>query len=367
MKKIKICISCVNGFLTYDFIKSLKNQNDFKAKIIGIDITNRSKGSILSDVFYKVNKPKNEKNYVNDIIRIYRKEKFDIFFPLSDIENFVLLKNKKKLEKLRVNFKLPFNNYEIAKLLYDKKNFLKFCEKNNILVGDYHIVSSFKELSKKININSKKKYILKPVKGSGTKNVFLINKEITKTIRILESRNCFEINLKNLKKLKIFNKKNEFILMPYYNGEMYDVDCIAENGKINEFCIRLREIKNRFMFYSTGHRVIKNTKIKKLILKFVKASKLNGICDFDVIKNKDKFYLLEASCRFSGSVGVCSKSGINFPAQMVRYMFKMKRKNYILKNNNSFRSFLVLKKISNAKRNILLDDYIPHYSKQLDY
>ena len=52
MKKIKICISCVNGFLTYDFIKSLKNQNDFKAKIIGIDITNRSKGSILSDVFF---------------------------------------------------------------------------------------------------------------------------------------------------------------------------------------------------------------------------------------------------------------------------------------------------------------------------
>ena len=87
-----------------------------------------------------------------------------------------------------------------------KKKFLKFCEKNNILVGDYHIVSSFKELSKKININSKK-YILKPVKGSGTKNVFLINKEITKTIKILESRNCFEINLKNLKKLKIFNKK----------------------------------------------------------------------------------------------------------------------------------------------------------------
>ena len=105
MKKIKICISCVNGFLTYDFIKSLKNQNDFKTKIIGIDITNRSKGSILSDVFYKVNEPKNEKNYVSDIIRIYRKEKFDIFFPLSDIENFVLLKNKKKLEKLGVNFK----------------------------------------------------------------------------------------------------------------------------------------------------------------------------------------------------------------------------------------------------------------------
>ena len=99
------------------------------------------------------------------------------------------------------------------------------------------------------------------------------------------------------------------------------------------------------MFYSTGHRVIKNIKIKKLISKFVSKLKLNGICDFDVIEQENNYVMLEASCRFSGSVAVCTQSGVNFPAQMVRHLMKMKRIKYKLDYNNSFRSFLVLKRI----------------------
>ncbi len=367
MKKVKICISCVNGFLTYDFIDSLQNQKDFKPFIIGIDISDRTKGKILCNKFYKVANPSNENKYIDDIKKIFKKEKFDIFFPLSDIENFVLLKNKDYLKSLGIKFKLPFNDYSAANLLYDKRKFLNYCKQNKIKTGNYKIVSSFKETTKFINQSIYKKFILKPVKGSGTKHVFLINNKIKKKIKILESRECLEVNLKILKKMKIFKKKHEYILMPYFKGNIYDVDCIAEKGRIKEFCIRLREIRNRFMFYSTGHRIIKDSKIKKLISNFVSKLKLDGICDFDVIQDKNRIYLLEASCRFSGSVGVCTQSGINFPAQMVRYLMKMKKKNYKLNYNNSFRSFLVFKKIENSKKSILLDDYIPHYSRQLKY
>ena len=180
MRKIKICISCINGFLTYDFIQSLKNQPDFQSKIIGIDISSRTKGKNLADKFYQVSSPKNEKKYIKDIIKIFKKEKFDIFFPLSDIENFVILKNKKIFEKLKINFHLPFNNYENAKLFYNKKNFLQFCGENEIPVGKYDIVSNFKNLNLLVKKNFKKKYILKPIKGSGSKNVFLINNKIRK-------------------------------------------------------------------------------------------------------------------------------------------------------------------------------------------
>ena len=191
--------------------------------------------------------------------------------------------------------------------------------------------------------------------------------KLKKSIKILESRNCLEVNLKILKSFEIFKNNEEYILMPYLVGNIYDVDCIAVNGKIKDFCIRLREIRNRFMFYSTGHRIVRDIKIKKLLSKFISKLKLNGICDFDVIKRKNKIYLLEASCRFSGSVGACTKSGINFPAQIIRHIMNLKKINYKIKYNNSFRSFLVFKKITNAKKNILLDDYIPHYSKQLKY
>ena len=80
MKTVKICISCINGYLTYDFIDSLKNQKDFNSYLIGIDMSDRNKGKILCNKFYKVNDPRNEKKYINDLIKIYKKEKFDIFF-----------------------------------------------------------------------------------------------------------------------------------------------------------------------------------------------------------------------------------------------------------------------------------------------
>ena len=121
------------------------------------------------------------------------------------------------------------------------------------------------------------------------------------------------------------------------------------------------------MYYSTGHRLVKNTKIKKLVSQFVSKLNISGICDFDIISDNKKFYILEASSRFSGSVGVCTLGGLNFPAQMIRYIFNMKKKKYNLKFNKSFRSFLVLKQIDENKKDILLDDYIPHYSKQLSY
>ena len=367
IKNIKICVSCVNGFLTYDFINSLKNEKDFKVKIIGIDIQGRSKGKILCDSFYKVSSPQKEKEYIKDIISIYNKEKFDLFYPLSDIESFILLKNKKIFEAKNVNFKLPTESLELAKLLYNKNMFLEYCKKNNINTGKFYFVKSYSEVKKILNKYSSKKFILKPAQGSGTKDVFLLNNKIRKKIRILESRNCFEINLQMLKKIYKFPKKNYCILMPFYNGDLFDIDCIAQNGKLKEFAIRKRQIKNRFMFYSTGHRIVKNLKIKNLISKFVAKLNITGICDFDVIQDNNKFYLLEASCRFSGSVGVCTIGGINFPAQMLRYIFNLKKKKYNLGINNSFRSFLVLKHINENKKDILLDDYIPYYSKQLSY
>ena len=367
MKKIKVCVTCVNGFLTYDFINSLKNEIDFKVKIIGIDMKNHTKGKIICDSFYKVSNPKEEKSYIKDIVKIYNKEKFDVIYPLSDIENYILLKNKSFLTSKNVKFHLPSEDYKLAKLLYNKFFFLEYCKKNNINVGTFYLVKNYLDVKKIISKYPKKKFILKPQKGSGTRDVFLLNNKINNKIKILESRNCYEINFKILKQVYSFPKKGYCILMPYYAGDMFDVDCIAQDGKIKEFSIRKREIKNRFMYYSTGHRLVKNTKIKKLVSQFVSKLNISGICDFDIISDNKKFYILEASSRFSGSCGVCTLGGLNFPAQMIRYIFNMKKKKYNLKFNKSFRSFLVLKQIDENKKDILLDDYIPHYSKQLSY
>ena len=40
----------------------------------------------------------------------------------------------------------------------------------------------------------------------------------------------------------------------------------------------------------------------------------------------NKVVLMEASARLSGSVGICSKAGINFPAQAVRRLMNLRHK-----------------------------------------
>ena len=365
-KRIIVCVTCIGGFLTYDFISSLKNQNDFDCKVIGIDQSYSSKGNIICDKFYQVSNPLNEKKYINDLLKIYKKEKFDIFFPLSDYEALLISKYKKFFSSKKINFKSGSDQFKISSLFYDKKKFLTFCDEKKIPTGECTFFNNYKELSLFLKNKRKKRFILKALTGSGTRNVFLINQERKKPIKILESRDCYELNLKDLKRYLNF-KKYEYVLMPYYNGEIYDVDCIALNGVIKDFAIRKRQVKNRFLYYSAGHLTIKNNKIRSLIQKIVKETNLTGICDFDVIQYNKKFILLEASCRFSGSVGVSTLSGLNFPAQMVRYLMNLKPKKYKLKVNKSFRSFLILKEIKSNKSKIRLDDYIPHYSKQLSY
>ncbi len=364
-KLINICISCVGGILIYDFIKSLRNQKDFIASITGIDKDKNASGKVLCDNFYQINQPDFEKKYLNNLVKIITRDKIDIFFPLSDKECEVILNNQSFLKK-----KTPKTYYWVGKsnphnILTNKEKFLSFCKLYKFYTEKYFIVNTFKEFIKIAKSQKNKKLILKSLSESGSKGVFLINKKLKQNINILKGRDCYETNI-NFHK-KTFKQKKNFVLMPYFDGDFFDVDCISKNGNLLDFSVRKRNNKNQFLFYSTGHKTIKNDLIKKTVKKFIKIAKIDGPCDFDVILRKDKVILMEASARLSGSVGICSKAGINFPAQAVRILMNMPYKKMTLKKNLTFRTFLTSDLISKKNSKIFMEYYIPYFEKQLKY
>lgn len=364
-KIINVCVSCVGGILIFDFIHSLKNQKDFKVSITGIDKDKNASGKVLCDKFYEISGPENEKKYLDRLIKILIKNKIKIFFPLSDKECQVISKNYIYLKK-----KIPNIHFWVGKsypenILTNKEKFLSFCKSNKFYTEKYFILKKFDDFKKIVSKQRSEKLILKTLNGSGSKGVFLINKNLKGNINIIKGRNCYETNI-NFHK-KTFNNKKKFVLMPYFNGDFFDVDCIASKGNLLEFAIRKRNNKNQFLFYSTGHKTVRNNLIKKTIKSFIKKSKIDGPCDFDVILKNNKVIIMEASARLSGSVGICSKAGINFPAQAVRRLMNLRYKKMYLRQNLSFRTFLTSDVILKKNSGVYMEYYIPYFEKQLNY
>ena len=364
-KLINICLSCVGGILVFDFIKSLRNQKDFNVSVTGIDRDKNASGKVLCEKFYQINDPNFEIKYLNKLIKILNENKIDVFFPLSDKECEVITNNLSYLKKQSPKTIIWLGSSEPEKILFDKEKFLSFCKINKFYTENYFIIENFTDF-KKIALEQKnKKLILKSLTGSGSKGVFLINKDLKKNINILRGRDCYETNI-SFHKNK-FKQKEKYVLMPYFEGDFFDVDCIVAKGKLLDFSIRKRNNKNQFLFYSTGHQTIKNNLIKKTIAKFVKIAKIDGPCDFDVILRNNKVILMEASARLSGSVGICTKAGINFPAQAIRKSMNFKYKKMILKKNITFRTFLTSDIISKKNSKAFMEYYIPYFEKQLKY
>ena len=170
---------------------------------------------------------------------------------------------------------------------------------------------------------------------------------------------CYETNLSTLK--KFFNPKKKYILSNYYEGNGYDVDCFSVKGKIKELVIRKRLMFNKFMYYSPGHKIIKNDKIKELIENFIKHSKYTGISDFDIVESENKYILIDTSCRFSGSVGISYIAGVNFPMILIKNLLGMKFKKSKIIYDISIKPFFTFQKTGNDK---MVEKYISKFYDQ---
>ena len=353
-----LLISCAGGLFFFDFLKCLKNQKNLKFKIVGIDNDPKAYGKVLVDKFYSLNKITSEIKFFNYIKKIIIKEKINIIIPLSDNEIRFFYKYKKKYLKLFPNLKFSFFENKYFDVFLYKNNFYNFCHNNNVEVGKFFIISKFDQLKKKVAKN--KKYILKSTTDSGSKNVFLINQNCKKMRKILNDRQCYETNLSGFK--KFYDSKKKYILSDFYEGSGYDVDCFSVNGDIKNMVIRKRLMFNKFMYYSPGHKIIKNLKIEKLIKKFIFLSKYTGVSDFDIVESKGKYILIDTSCRFSGSVGIAHLAGINFPLMLIKYILGIKFSKNKIKYNMSIKPFLTFQETENDK---MIEKYISKFYDQV--
>ena len=328
MKK-NFLVTSIGGLFSHDLVRALRvEKNSF---ILGTDM-NETPNAYFLDKFEKIYDPKkNKKKYILKLFELCKKYKINCVLPCSENECLEISKNLKKLQKMKI--RTSVSNYETIKNLMDKHLLFKTLKKNSIDVGEWHSLKNFNELKKfsKILGYPKKKLVIKPRIGSGSKGVIIMDSKIKNFKYLLSNskRFCGSGSINAIKLELIKNKKNinRYIIMPYYNDKTFDVDCFAENGTMKLCIPRLRTYRNPLSPTNEGCKILSNKKLENFCKKIIKILKINGVCDFDIILRKNhKPQIIDASCRLSGSSTASLALGINIPNILSKLLFKEKIK-----------------------------------------
>ena len=321
--KIKILITSIGGMFSHDLVRALRR--DKRVYILGTDMRFTSNSYFLDKFEILPNPKKNGKKYILKLIKLCKKFKINFILPCSENECFEISKYIKILDKLKI--KTSVSDFEITKNLVDKHILFKILKENKIDVGEWFPLNNFKELteaSKKLGY-PKKKLIIKPRKGSGSKGVIILDNNVKSFKYLLsdQKRFCGTCSIKALgRELKKNNKNlNGYFVMPFYNNKTFDVDCLAKNGSMKLCISRLRTYKNPLSPTNEGCKIMEHSKISNYCRKIIRILNINGVCDFDIILKKDsRPQIIDASCRLSGSSTASLSIGLNIPIILLRLL-----------------------------------------------
>lgn len=333
--KISILITGVGtASVGNQIVKSLKNLKT-KYRIIVTDIVKESEGFKGMDKSYIVPLA-SKKNYVDKIWKICKKEKIKFIFPGSEQELLVLSKKKDFFKQKDII--VVSNSYKIIELCLNKGKLFEFLKLKNVKIPDFQVVKKVNDF-KKCKIPA----IVKPVKGSGSKSVFLAETidEAKFFIKYLISRG------------------HEIIIQEYVgNGDKeFTVGVIRlQNGKIKTSIAMKRDLRkaisckedlkskksNKRFQISTGisqgwFDEFKN--IRKQCEEISDILDAEGPLNIQCRKTKNGIIPFEINPRFSGTTYLRSMVGFNEPSILMDYYLYKKipqqkkiPKKYIFRN-----------------------------------
>lgn len=291
----KILISAATSAVSYSIIKNLRK----KYYVFGIDSNKASFkfGKSYCDKF-QISPKTTDRKYLSFIKKLLTK--VDIFIPFIDEELKILSFNKKKLKK--VYHKILISEVNSIRLCNDKLLFNDFCIKKNILTP------------KLVSFGNA---VIKPRIGRGGKNII-----ITKDKKIINS----------------FIGKKKYIIQKFIKGKEFSVDVLySKDSKIKNIVCRERVSKSNVSLIG---KIIEDKKIINFISQISKHFFFKYLINYQIIKNKNKLYLIEINPRISGSIIFANYSGNNLLMQAVDIFLNKKIKNKLYNNITIYRHYM---------------------------
>ena len=312
-ENITVLLTCVGGRFSLNTIHALRQTSGVNLRLVGVDMDSDTVARFFVDAFYPVPRGSDE-TYVSKISEICKKENVQILIPGADEEVVAISKSKTNLEVIGV--KCAVDDFTNIELLSDKWALYRKLSENGLFSPNYSLVESLDQVE---NIAKdmgypQKRFVLKPRTSRGSRGVWIIGRE--------PGDNTLNDFISSFQDDGI--SRLEYIAIEHLPGPAYDVDVVADSGKIICVLPRKRIYKNVLSNFSEGHKAEHNTKIIETATSISRVLKLNYGFDFDYGSFADGTpAIYEINPRISGSVAAGMGSGLNIPAILVSMIGNM--------------------------------------------
>lgn len=288
-----VLVTAIGSFSADIIIKNLKMNN---IQVIGCDIypSEWIADSKSVDSFYQVPYAREEKQYIDGILEICKKEKAEALVVLTDAEADVLNRHRRELLNAEVTLCLP--SEKTMRLCRDKRKLSHFLKEKNIgnpiptmdLFG-----TAIEALSYPV--------VVKPYNGRSSQGLHYIH-----------SRKEMEAFIQT-------HPIHDSIVQPFLKGSVMTVDIVRQEGTGQSAVICRKELLRTPSGAGTSVLVFSDPSLEAMCRKIAKELQINGCVNFEFIQTEDgKYHILECNPRFSGGVEFSCLAGYDCVTNHIR-------------------------------------------------
>lgn len=269
------------------FMKNINKDGKKLGNIIATDASEFAPAMYLADKYYIVPRI-NEKDYLEKIFEICKKEEINAILSLIDPELSIISEQKEKFDQMGV--KIVGSPFEINEIALDKLEMYKWLTKHN-----YNTPKSYVdlELFKDDYENGLITFpvFVKPVKGSASINISKVD------------------DLETLEFL--FKKQDGLMVQELMNGQEIGVDVYID--LISNEIVSIFSKKKLLMRAGETDKAVsfKDEKLFDLVKRFVNEFGFKGQIDIDIFDIDGKYYISEVNPRFGGGYPHAYGAGVN--------------------------------------------------------
>lgn len=257
-------------------------------KVIAVDANPLSPALYIADDHYLVPRS-DEPKFLDFMMKFCGSLKIDLLIPTRDEELSIFAKSKERFSKIGTQVMVA--DEEIVRICQDKKQFIRFCQKNQFATPKSYDKTDFKKLKFPV--------FVKPCFGKGGRHAARV-----------DSRKELDIVLKNIP---------DPIIQEYVRAPEYTVDLFADfSGKIISVIPRER------VYVLSGESVIsKTSKNPVLIEESIRMANTLHLVGHNTIQcflDKGMVKFIEINPRFGGAANLGFAAGAMTPLFMIKLL-----------------------------------------------